>query len=145
MKRWIETIKKNNKGFTLVELIVVIAVLAVITVVIAPTYIKYVEKARVGTDVNAIGEIAHIAEVEYVDLEADREISGGAEINVVCNAQGNFEVTGSGEANGKLATAVKAMMGTYEVKSKTYKNASAVKITIDANGNAHWSELAITY
>ena len=50
MKKLMDRIKKNNKGFTLVELIVVVAVLAVITVVAAPQYIKYVEKSKVGTD-----------------------------------------------------------------------------------------------
>ena len=63
-------IKNNNKGFTLVELIVVIAVLAVITVVAAPQYLSYVEKARIGTDENALAEIAHVAELTYVEAEA---------------------------------------------------------------------------
>lgn len=37
---------KNNKGFSLIELIVVVAIMAVLVGVLAPTYLRYVEKAR---------------------------------------------------------------------------------------------------
>ena len=38
--------KKGNKGFSLVELIIVIAIITVLTGVLAPQYLKYVEKSR---------------------------------------------------------------------------------------------------
>ena len=41
--------QKNNKGFSLVELIVVIAIMAVLVGVLAPQLIKYVEKSREST------------------------------------------------------------------------------------------------
>lgn len=43
--------QKNNKGFSLVELIVVIAIMAVLVGVLAPQLIKYVEKSRESTDI----------------------------------------------------------------------------------------------
>lgn len=49
--------KKNNKGFSLVELIVVIAIMAVLMVVLVPTLIKHVEKSRLQTDKSALAEI----------------------------------------------------------------------------------------
>lgn len=55
--------KKNNKGFTLVELIVVIAILGVLMAVLIPQYIQYVEKSRIGVDENYIGEVAHNIEL----------------------------------------------------------------------------------
>jgi len=43
-------IRKSNKGFTLVELIIVIAIIAILTAVAAPQYLKYVDKSRWAQD-----------------------------------------------------------------------------------------------
>ena len=50
--------QKNNKGFSLVELIVVIAIMAVLVGVLAPQLIKYVEKSREATDIQTCDNIA---------------------------------------------------------------------------------------
>lgn len=44
--------KMNNKGFSLVELIIVIAIMAILAGAIAPALIKYIDKSRRGTDVS---------------------------------------------------------------------------------------------
>ena len=49
--------KKNNKGFSLVELIVVVAIMAVLVGVLAPAYLRYVEKSKLQKDVSAVGEV----------------------------------------------------------------------------------------
>lgn len=62
-----QTLKKNrrnNKGFTLVELIIVIAIIAVLAAVLAPQYIRYVERSRQGVDANTLNEVYHIVEIE---------------------------------------------------------------------------------
>lgn len=57
-------IRKNNKGFTLVELIIVVAIIAVLSAVAAPQYIKYVERSRQGVDASTLEEVRHAVEVE---------------------------------------------------------------------------------
>lgn len=59
--------KMNNKGFSLVELIIVIAIMAVLMVVLAPQLLKYVEKTRLQKDNSAISEIANAIEIACAD------------------------------------------------------------------------------
>lgn len=66
--------RKNNKGFTLVELIIVIAIIAILAVIIAPSYMKYVTKSRISRDLQTAGEIAEAFQVALAtDEEAYQE------------------------------------------------------------------------
>lgn len=59
--------QKNNKGFSLVELIVVIAIMAVLVGVLAPQFIKYVERSRQSTDLQNVEELKNAVEVAVAD------------------------------------------------------------------------------
>ena len=61
--------KMNNKGFSLVELIVVIAIMAVLVGVLAPQFIKYVEKSRESTDLTNLDSIKTVVESYFADKE----------------------------------------------------------------------------
>ena len=61
--------KTNNKGFSLVELIIVIAIMAVLIGVLAPQFIKYVERSRNSTDKQNAGEFVSAVQAWGAETE----------------------------------------------------------------------------
>lgn len=49
--------KKNNKGFSLIELIIAIAILIILTGLLAPQFMKYIEKSREAKDMQAMDTV----------------------------------------------------------------------------------------
>lgn len=64
-------VKKNNKGFTLVELIIVIAIIAILVAVLAPNYVRYVDRSRWSSDRNDCESL--LGEVRNAIVEAQNE------------------------------------------------------------------------
>ena len=58
---------KSNKGFSLVELIVVIAIMAIIAGVAIPVYSGYITKANKGSDEAVYNDIVHAAKIVSVE------------------------------------------------------------------------------
>lgn len=61
--------KKNNKGFSLLELIIVIAIMAVMIGVLLPQYIKYVGRSKRAVDVQNADELALAFDITQIDEE----------------------------------------------------------------------------
>ena len=57
--------KGNNKGFSLIELIIAVAILVVLTGVLAPQMVKYIEKSRETKDMQLLDSI-YVA-VSYIN------------------------------------------------------------------------------
>ena len=84
----------NNKGFSLVELIIVIAIMAVLMGVLAPQYLKYVKQSKISTDITNAEEMATAINVAVADgantsdadsvtvtaASAGTQVSGGSQI-----------------------------------------------------------------
>ncbi len=74
----------NNKGFSLVELIIVIAIMAILVGVLAPQFIKYIERSRVSKDMQNVQQAktaieAYIAGNEGVSATSFKiTINGGS-------------------------------------------------------------------
>ena len=101
--------KLNNKGFSLVELIIVIAIMVVLVAVIAPQYLKFVNNSKVSTDVQTASDIATAVNVAVANMEdpfgtgsgtvsknatAFTAISSLASVKSKYNSSWNFVVTG---------------------------------------------------
>ncbi len=59
--------KLNNKGFSLVELIIVIAIMVILVVVFAPQYLRFVNNSRISTDVQTAGNMVTAVEAAIAE------------------------------------------------------------------------------
>lgn len=122
--------KKNNKGFSLVELIIVIAIMAVLMAVLAPQFLRYIERSRLQSDNTAIGEIARAMEIAAADETVTAEIVGAGATGVVYTAAGaanavktfTFPATGGTELDNEVGATVG---NTVQLDSNTYTTAGA--------------------
>lgn len=88
--------KLNNKGFSLVELIIVIAIMAVLIGVLAPQYLKYVEKSRESSDADSIQSVITALQVYASDVDNTTSLTAGT---IKFNKNASPTVTGTNAAN----------------------------------------------
>lgn len=118
----------TNKGFSLVELIIVIAIMAVLIGVLAPQYLKYVERSRESSDLTNYQEIMSALQVYASDTTASPALGTGT---VVCEKGSATTTTGDG-----VAAALKAASITpanLSMKSTKYGTAT-ITVGVDTNG-----------
>ena len=58
---------KNNKGFSLVELIIVIAIMAILVGVMAPQLIRYIEKTKESSDIQLLDTVRSAVTTAVMD------------------------------------------------------------------------------
>ena len=94
MFKWFKNKKKDNKGFTLVELVIVIAILAILVGLLAPQYTKYVEKSRKAADASNMDEMVKVIKVYAADpaneLEADTYTITIGDTTTLKNSKGDI-------------------------------------------------------
>lgn len=142
------TDKKNqkNKGFSLVELIVVIAIMAVLVAVLAPQFTKYIDQSRKSNDAATVSGIVTAAQVGIVDSEYFSEVNTTYIINVTKSGtilykgtvvDGNkIEPRIDDSASKTLADAIKDScgdLGKLKLTAKAWSEIQ-VKIEVDAQG-----------
>lgn len=89
--------KNNNKGFSLVELIIVIAIMAVLVAILAPAFMRYVEESRQKADISAVDSIVTSVKSAFTNSEFTIPAGDQAKIqltkgsNPVVNLDGGTE------------------------------------------------------
>lgn len=78
--------RKNNKGFSLVELIIVIAIMVALIAVMGPQYVKYVQSSRDAVVGDAAESVLSVVKSEY----AMNNLQGAGSITISA-------LTGNGE------------------------------------------------
>ena len=123
--------KMNNKGFSLVELIIVIAIMAVLIGVLAPNFIKYLDKSKVASDTQLCDSVYTAMTTAYFDPSiTDRPAVAAA----VTTLGAKDAVPG-----GAFWTDVYSTLGVAdyaELKAKLKSTTTDdIKYTLDASGN----------
>lgn len=131
----------NNKGFSLVELIIVIAIMAILIVVLAPQYLKYVERSRNSTDLQNATELKVAIETWCADPEATSSLTAGKKITVAVGTA-STTITSDDSTFPNVGTdAVKAAgLDPADIKcvSKTKWQTYTMVGTMQNNGGLKW-------
>jgi prepilin-type N-terminal cleavage/methylation domain-containing protein len=114
--------KKNEKGFTLVELIIVIAILAVMATILIPRILGNVKDANTQSQISTAKTIAS----EITVYNAEARIKGTATVPATLPATGTtYEVKATD------------LVGSLKLTGDTdFPTNTVVKILVDEQGNA---------
>jgi len=144
MLKFLREKKKDNKGFTLVELVIVVAILAILVGILAPQYTKYVEKSRKAADASNLENLVTVIKTAAAD-STDSVPAAIYTFEITSTGttlkQGNTSLEAStDENNPNVYDLVTSFAGsdwsTTKLKSKKWKNGDttegAAKNTIKA-------------
>lgn len=140
--------KKNNKGFSLVELIIVIAIMAILIGVLAPQYIRYVEKSRISKDETTIERVVTAVKAFYIE-EAIDSMPTDATVTITSTGTtvsgGTTEEGGDeGEADGTLnayLVGILGDLGNIKLTSKEYTDGVTVTAQSTVNNGVDFVDV----
>ena len=128
----------TNKGFSLVELIIVIAIMAVLVGVLAPQFLKYVERSRKSTDCqNATSIVTALQTYSVYPMVTTNKLTDGATVVLKSGATQAVSSACTGNADAALTAAGITEVG---LKSSQWGGDITLTVNIDASGNVTVSE-----
>ena len=119
--------KKNNKGFTLAELLIVVAIIAVLVAIAIPVFTTQLEKSKEATDIaNVRSAYANIV-AQYITEGTDQSMTVTAKQSQEgWQGQPGVLMTQVDGKEDSVSFSAKTNGDTYEVKIAAASGASAV-------------------
>ena len=131
--------KMNDKGFSLVELIIVVAIMAVLVVVLAPQYLKYVERSRNSTDLQNATAAVTACQVYAADPQATESFTAGQTFKIEVTNANPAAVSGSDKDTENAAKAALSdaaiQLSDLKCKSKTTWTSYTINGKVETNGS----------
>ena len=119
--------KRNKKGFTLAELLIVVAIIAVLVAIAIPVFSSQLEKSRESTDLANVRSAYATLVADYLtNTEAATEKSIEVE---AAQKEASWQSTGDGKAY--LETMIDGTIEEVEIPAVV---GGSYKVTIAANG-----------
>lgn len=94
--------KKDNKGFSLVELIIVIAIMAILVGIVGTQVIPYIDKSRHAKDIQVLSGLCTDATTAYSSNAASLDPAAEYEIKITKGASGAVTVNGGTAGEQKI-------------------------------------------
>ena len=134
--------RKNNKGFSLVELIIVIAIMVALVAIMGPQYIKYVQSSRDAVIQDAAENVLSVAKTEFasgnIDF-ADNKTIATIEVGA-SKGNGNVIIVCTDLVAGGSAASGYSFISACGLSTKSVDSDSVYKITITkVNGDTNFT------
>lgn len=123
--------KKDNKGFSLVEIVVIVLILGILSVIVIPQITNWIGKAKVGKDEAYAGMVA--TAVESVALEHVGK--SDLDSNVAVYTLTDTVVKTSGGGSQDLSSEIITMVGASNCRVPEQDDKTKFTITITPNGS----------
>ena len=119
----------NNKGFSLIELIVVIAIMAILVGAMAPQVTKYIEKSRKSADAQALGTLYTAVLTELLDPDVTTKPKSGT---ITIGDDGKASGGTNTVTSGVLKTMGISTISNFQLKSNAYsKGGNTITVTVN--------------
>lgn len=133
-------LKKENKGFSLVELIVVVLILGILAVAVTPQIMNWIDKSKKNKDLSYAGSVATATEsvaLEYFGVKGELAdftyyvTKNGVKLNNIAELNTAYTNPSTGQSVKALNEEIAAVVAKFQ--DPEYKTNKSFKITVTNN------------